>query len=248
MKKIVFVVIIAITLSGCKEKTTKHEKKENNYPENLSKVFDKHGGLDTWNELKQLSFEKGNETHTIDLNSRKSLITSENYSIGFDGRKAWLQQKDSISLKENKDFYYNLYFYFYAMPFVLADTGIIYEETKPLVFEGASYPGIKISYKANIGSSPDDNYYVYYNPKTFQMEWLQYSVTFFSKKASSKVNTIRYNDWIDVDGFLLPNSLTWYKKYENGTISEPARSTTVFTDQKVSTKKLDETIFYKPKE
>ncbi len=248
MKKIVFVLIAVITVVSCKEKTIKSEIKDNKYPESLSKMFEKHGGLEEWNALKQLSFNKGNEMHIVDLNSRKSLITTEDYSLGFDGAASWLQQKDSMSFKGNKDFYYNLFFYFYAMPFVLADNGIVYEKSRPLVFEGITYPGIKISYKANIGSSPDDTYYIYYNSESYQMEWLQYSVTFFSKKASSKLNTIRYNDWIDVDGFLLPNSLTWYKKDEHGVILEPARSATIFTNQKVSTKKLDEKIFYKPKE
>lgn len=248
MKKIAFVVITTITLLACKEKSTKQEKEASNYPVSLSKVFDKHGGLDAWNEQQQISFKKGSEMHTIDLHSRKSIITTDNYSLGFDGKNVWLTEKDTLSFKGNKDFYYNLYFYFYAMPFVLADNGIVYEESKPLLFEGKTYPGIKVSYKANIGSSPDDNYYLYYNPETFQMEWLQYSVTFFSKKASSKVNTIRYNDWTDVNGFLLPNSLTWYKKDEKGNISEPARSATIFTNQKVSTQKLDDSIFYKSKE
>ena len=134
------------------------------------------------------------------------------------------------------------------MPFVLADNGIVYEESKSLVFEGVTYPGIKISYNADIGSSPDDNYYVYYNPKTFQMEWLQYSVTFFRKKPTSKVNTIRYNDWVDINGFLLPNTLTWYKKDSKGNVSEPARSATVFTNPKLSKVKLDDKMFYEPKE
>jgi hypothetical protein len=248
MKKILLLLVAIITISACKENTQARKMNENKFPKKLSKVFDAHGGIDKWKELHQLTFERGNEKHTVDLHSRKSLITSENYKLGFDGENVWLKQKDSMSFKGNKDFYYNLYFYFYAMPFVLADDGIVYEESKPLVFEGKTYPGIKISYNANIGSSPDDNYYVYYNPETFQMEWLQYSVTFFSKKTTMKVNTIRYNDWIDVNGFLLPNSLTWYKKDENGNVSEPARSATVFTNQKVSTMKLDENIFYKPKE
>ena len=249
MKKILLLTLTVFILLACKEKSSSSKiKAESKFPNQLSKIFDAHGGIDKWKELHQLAFERGNEKHTIDLHSRKSLITSENYKLGFDGKNVWLEQKDSMSFKGNKDFYYNLYFYFYAMPFVLADDGIVYEESKPLVFEGETYPGIKISYNANIGSSPDDNYYVYFNPKTFQMEWLQYSVTFFSKKTSLKVNTIRYNDWIDVNGFLLPNSLTWYKKDEHGNISEPARSATVFTNQKVSTTKIDEKIFYKLKE
>ena len=248
MKKILLIVVAVLTISACKEHENTTKTIKNKFPEHLSKVLEKHGGLLEWKELQQLSFEKGGETHVTDLQSRKSVISSESYTLGFNGSNVWLQQKDSTSFKGNKDFYYNLYFYFYAMPFVLADNGIIYEEATPLVFDGVSYPGIKISYKANVGSSPDDNYYVYYNSKTFQMEWLQYSVTFFSKKTSTKVNTIRYNDWVHVDGFLLPNSLTWYKKDAEGNISEPARSPTVFTNPQVSKVKLDAKMFYESKE
>lgn len=248
MKKIILLSFTILTLNACKEETKQVKTINSNIPLAITKVLDKHGGLNNWKALRQLSFSKEDETHITDLHSRKSLITSKNYNLGFDGANTWLYQKDSIAFKGNKDFYYNLFFYFYAMPFVLADNGIIYQESKPLHFENKVYPGFKISFKANIGTSPDDNYYIYYNPKTFQMEWLQYSVTFFSKKPTTKVNTIRYNDWIDVNGFLLPNSLTWYKKDENGNVSEPARSPTIFTNQNVSTKILDENIFYKPKE
>ena len=248
MKKVTLLFIVLITLVACKENYSKKDAKKENFPEQLSKVFDKHGGIDNWKELNQLTFEKGNEHHSIDLKSRKSLIRSENYRLGFDGTNAWIQQKDATSFKGNKDFYYNLFFYFYAMPFVLADDGIMYEETKPLEFEEKSYPGFKISFASNKGTSPDDNYYVYYNSKTYQMEWLQYSVTFFSKKPTTKVNTIRYNDWINVDGFLLPNSITWYKKNKEGNLSEPSRPATVFTNPQVSKTKLDDKMFYVNKE
>ena len=248
MKKIVLLILTVITLISCKEKLTKSGNIKINYPENLSKIFDKHGGLDKWAELKLLSFKKGKEEYIVDLHSRKSIIKADNYSIGFNGKNAWLTQKDSLSFRGNKDFYYNLYFYFYAMPFVLADNGIIYEESKPLIFEGKSYPGIKISYKENIGTSPDDNYFLYYNPDTFQMEWLKYSVTFFSKKVSATVHTIRYNDWIDIDGFLLPNSLTWYNNDENGNLTVPDGDPIKFTEQTVSKQKISESIFYHPTE
>lgn len=248
MKKIILLLIPIIVLTACKNEGSNKRTKESKFPIAISNIFDKHGGIDKWNELNQLSFIKGNETHTIDLHSRKSLITSENYSLGFDGMNAWLQQKDSASFKGNKDFYYNLFFYFYAMPFVLADDGIVYETAKPLEFENEKYPGYKISFNANKGTSPDDNYYLYYNPKTFQMEWLQYSVTFFSKKPTTKVNTIRYNDWVNVDGFLLPNSITWYKKDVDGNISEPSRPATVFENPQVSKVKLNDKIFYANKE
>ena len=242
MKKIILLSIAIFSLNACKE-ANQVKTIKSNIPLAITKVLDKHGGLNNWRALRQLSFTKGNEVHTIDLHSRKSLITAENYTIGNNGKDVWLQQKDSTSFRGNKDFYHNLFFYFYAMPFVLADNGINYQESKPLHFENNVYPGFKISFKANIGTSPDDNYYIYYNPKTFQMEWLQYSVTYFSKKPTTKVNTIRYNDWKNVDGFLLPNSITWYKKDSEGKISEPSRLPVFFTNPKVSKVKLDDNIF-----
>ena len=82
--------------------------------------------------------------------------------MGFDGNSTWLDQ-DSTYFKGNVDFYYNLYFYFYAMPFVLGDNGILLEDAKSISFQNKDYKGIKVSYEANVGSSPDDNYILYYD-------------------------------------------------------------------------------------
>ena len=186
--------------------------------------------------------------HTVDLHSRKSVINTPKYSLGYDGKEAWLAQEDSTAFKGNKDFYYNLYFYFYAMPFVLADEGIVYEKAVPIKFEGIEYPGFKISYKANVGSSPDDNYFVYYNAETYQMEWLGYTVTYFSEKPTEKSNLIRYNDWEKTTGFVLPKSITWYKKDEQGQPTEPASPATEFTYPLVSQGALSDAFFDKPTE
>ncbi|MDC1162154.1 hypothetical protein OAT18_01800 [Tenacibaculum sp.] len=245
MNKIRLLVIAATLVISCKQK----EKKEDiykGYPKSLAKVLEKHGGLKGWRKAKVLSFKKGEEVHTTNLHSRKTLIQAPNYTIGFDGRKTWLQQNDSTAFKGNKEFYYNLYFYFYAMPFVLADDGIIYEETTPVVFEGITYPGFKVSYNSEVGVSPDDNYFVYYNSKTFQMEWLGYTVTYFSKKPSMKSNIIRYNDWIDVNGFLLPKSITWYKKNEDGQPLEAAKGPVNFKEGLLSQVPLAENFYNNP--
>ncbi|MFL0113203.1 DUF6503 family protein [Tenacibaculum maritimum] len=254
MKKItVFIIVAMIGFASCAKKEKATAKKEQQateanvykgYPEALVKVFKKHGGLATWKQKKVLSFRKGDEEHTTDLYSRKALIAGTDYTIGFDGKKPWVQQKDTASFKGNADFYYNLYFYFYAMPFILADDGIVYEEAAPITFEGVSYPGIKISYNSGVGVSPEDNYYLYYNPKTYQMEWLGYTVTFFSKKASNTVKLIKYGAWTEVDGVLLPKSMTWYKRDENGAPLEPAKEPTVFEEITLSKTALTDD-FYK---
>ncbi|MEE9408495.1 MAG: DUF6503 family protein [Polaribacter sp.] len=220
--------------------------KKENFPEELGRIFEKHGGINIWRKAQILSFNKGEEVHTVDLQSRKSVINTPKFSLGFDGKEVWLDEDKEGVYKGNPTFYYNLYFYFYAMPFVLADDGITYSKEHDLVFEGVSYPGYKISYASDKGASPDDNYIVYYNPKTYQMEWLAYTVTFRSKSNSDKYNLIKYNKWENVNGLVLPKEITWYKKDENGVPTEPAKPATEFTLPLVSQAKLADSFFEKP--
>ena len=240
MQKNVLLVFLFFLIISCGK-----EIKKENFPKELSKVFEKHGGIKAWRNAKVLSFNKGEEAHTSDLETRKIVINSPKYSLGFNGKEIWLDQ-DSTYFKGNKDFYYNLYFYFYAMPFVLADDGIIYEKTEDLKFEGVNYPGYKISYKANVGTSSDDNYIIYYHPETYRMEWLAYTVTFKSKKPSDTYKIIRYNSWEDVNGLILSKVITWYKKDENGMPKEPTKPSTEFTFPLISQGTLADSFFEKP--
>jgi hypothetical protein len=252
MKKIILALII-ITVFSCKneaskkiEQSEKIEVSNKNIPKDLINVFGKHGGLETWKKTKTLSFNLGDEVHTSDLQSRKIVINSPTYNLGFNGKETWLAKEDGVDFKKNPDFYYNLFFYFYAMPFVLADDGITYQKVDDLQFEGKNYPGYKISYNPDKGTSPDDNYFIYYNPTTYQMEWLGYTVTFKSKKPSNTVKLIRYKTWENVNGLILPKAITWYKKDKNGSPIEPARKPTQFTFPLLSKEKLADTFFEKP--
>ena len=253
MKKHTLLIIFSIVIISCVNKSKKGleivtivEVEKEVFPTELGKVFDKHGGINSWRKAQTLSFNKGEEVHTTDLHSRKTVINTPKYSLGFDGEAIWLDEVEKGTYKGNPTFYYNLYFYFYAMPFVFADTGIIYKKVDDLVFEGSKYPGYKISYKANIGSSPDDNYKVYYNPKTYQMEWLAYTVTFTDKESNNDYHLIKYNKWEDVDGFLLPKEITWYKMDEKGMPTKPERPATEFTLPLIRQGKLADSFFEKP--
>jgi hypothetical protein len=46
------------------------------------------------------------------------------------------------------------------------------------------------------------------------MEWLGYTVTYFSKEKGKEFHFIKYSDWQDVNGLLLPKTLSWYN-YKN---------------------------------
>ena len=216
------------------------------YPEDLQKVFAHHGGLDAWNKMKAMSYEivreGGNEKQIIDLKDRRERIEASSYKTGYDGKEFWLEA--DTSYKGNPVFYHNLMFYFYAMPFVLADDGIIYSEADTLFFEEKKYPGIKISYDAGVGVSPEDEYFIHYDPDTYEMAWLGYTVTYFSGEKSQDIHWIRYNDWKKFNGLLLPNSLSWYK-YENGLPTE-LRSVREFAGVTVSEEAFTDEVFAKP--
>ena len=259
MKLTTLVLTILIVFTSCKDSKTPatisgvDDQHENNellaeYPENISKIFDAHGGLDQWHDMQTLKFtmqkENGAEVTSTDLKNRKSLIEMPNHTIGFDGSDVWLHKKEGTEYQGKPKFYYNLMFYFYAMPFVLADDGIIYEDIAPLEFEGKSYPGIKISYESGVGESPEDEYILYYDSDSNYMAWLGYTVTYFTKEKGKEFHFIKYSDWQDVNGLQLPKTLTWYN-YENNKPTTKQRDLE-FSDVQLSKEKMDASIFEKP--
>ncbi|TJY36285.1 DUF6503 family protein [Pontimicrobium aquaticum] len=255
MKKTLFITLVFIAFVSCKQnpkienyKATELNVTTSIYPESIAKVFDAHGGIDTWNAMEGMYYEiekpNTNDTYDIALKSRKSLITSEHHLLGFDGEYVWLKNLDTVAYKSNPKFFYNLMFYFYAMPFVLGDDGINYAEVEPIEFEGVSYPGLLISYESGVGESPDDEYILYYHPETYKMEWLAYTVTYFSKEKAKKFSLIRYTNWEDVNGLVLPTVLQWHH-YENGNIGD-VRNEVKFVNAKLMEDLPNEDMFEVP--
>jgi len=263
MKKIPLFLLAIGVLFSCKE-TSKAEKEEvvvenkveetvpdrsANFPKDIAAVFEAHGGIQTFDTQNTLIFElsnpEGNEKHTTDLKTRHARIETDKFALGFDGKEAWIEQ-DSTYFKGNPRFYHNLMFYFYAMPFVLGDDGISYEKVDDLKVENKTFPGYKVSYGDGIGDSPKDNYFIYYDPQSYQMKYLGYTVTFFSKESSEKVSLIEYADWNHVNGLLLPKTLKW-RTYENGKVGE-VKSERIFVNPSTSKEKLDASVFSKPKQ
>lgn len=260
MKKILFSLLAATLLIACKnepkqsteteqETTAVQEIDLSAYPAALQEVFAAHGGLGTWNEMQSLTFtmpnDAGDEVHTTDLKSRDILIETDNYQIGAENSKVWLAQDSTYYPKERARFYHNLMFYFYAMPFILADDGIIYSEAPALEKDGVTYPGIKIGYESNVGDSPDDEYVLYYHPETKKMEWLSYTVTYGKDSKSTNFKFIKYNKWQEVDGVMLPEELTWYNA-EGGSPTTARGAPRVFTRVDMDSADMGTSFYSKP--
>ena len=245
MKKLSLLALLSVILLTACQQNDSEKVDSANYPEALQKIFTKHGGIEHWNEMNALTFEivkeKGNEKHQIDLQNRRDRVEGSNFVLGNDGTNIWVDA--DTSYEGNAAFYHNLMFYFYAMPFVLADDGIVYTEADTLHFEGKSYPGIHVAFENGVGQVSTDEYIIHYDPETYQMAWLSYTVTFKTKMKSEKFGWIRYDDWQSVNGFALPNSMTWYS-VENDSLTEP-RGTREFTNVIVGKESLSDDVFAK---
>ena len=152
--------ISIILLISCKNVETSQNGQADQkiLPDKLERILNHHGDLSQWKKMASMSYElvkdAGNEFQRIDLYNRKEVIEASNYKTGYDGDKIWLAS--DTTYKSNPTFYHNLMFYFIAMPFVLADDGIIISESSPLEIGDMKYPGLKISYEDEVGISPEE--------------------------------------------------------------------------------------------
>ena len=78
------------------------------------------------------------------------------------------------------------------------------------------------------------------------MEWLAYTVTFTAKESNNDYHLIKYSKWEDVDGFLLPKEITWYKIDEKGMPTTSQGPATIFTLPLISESQLSDSFFEKP--
>jgi len=181
----------------------------------LQPTFDAHGGLDNWKSFKGLAFslinDRGETQDTqqiiTDLEKRFERITSTESIIGYDGKEYWKTILDTSANRTNPEFVINLQFYFFAMPFVLADPGVYLESLGKKKIGQESYDVVKATFGDSIGVAPKDQYLLYLDENTQRLEALLYSVTYFNPDNAEKYGALVYTDWQEIDGMLLPKTV-----------------------------------------
>ena len=249
MKNIILVLLF-ISVGSC-QPTSNEDNKETediqavgaHHSKSIQNVFEAHGGFEAWSNQRQLTFERGGEKHVVELQSRKVRIEAADWTIGSDGSDVWISPLEN-SYKGDPRFFHNLYFYFFSMPFVVGDPGVFYEELEDREILGVNYGAVQISYDAGVGDSPKDNYIVYYDKVTNKMAWLMYTVTFRSQESSENFSLIKYEDWKDISGVVLPSKLVWYV-YKDGVVGAPRREV-IFENITLSTGIPENALFVIP--
>ena len=228
MKKLLLLIpaLLFMACGSASEKTSMDENAEvvvidAHQSASIKKVLTAHGGFSNWRSMQQLSFDMGDQKHLISLSNRNVLVKGADWQMGNDGGNVWISPVEN-SYKGDPRFYNNLYFYFFAMPFVLGDEGIIYEDLPDRNIKGVDYHVVKIAYQDGIGDSSKDNYLLFYDKETNEMAWLMYTVTFRSQAVSERFNLIKYEGWENHEGVVLPSKLVWYE-FKDDIVGNPRR-------------------------
>lgn len=214
----------------------------------LASGIEAHGGHAQWDGFALLTYElvrgESSEHHTIDLRTRRTVQKAENHAMGYDGEAVWVSP-DADAFSGNPHFYNGLYFYFFAMPFVLGDPGVISEALGQRRIDGVSYDVVGISYEADVGASPNDTYLAHFDPATGQLRMLLYTVTFNDGEPNTNYNVIRYDVWQEVSGLTVPAEVTFHRwNKETQTLGEK-RGEATFTNVQFEPT-MDASIFERP--
>lgn len=257
MKKMILAFCAIAVLSACKNEPKKTVEETvaiietipvKEYPAAIAGIFKAHGSIAKWNSMHNLCFTMDSngseEVHTVDLKNRNEKIEHKDWSIGSYADQSWVLENESGAYKGNAIFYKNLMFYFYAMPFVVGDDGVVYTEMEKTELAGVMYNAVKISYNEGVGYSSTDEYIIYSDPATNQMMWLAYTVTGNSGKKSDRWSYIKYAEWQEVNGLQLPKKLTWFTVEENKPVAE--RSSRIFNKVTITKTVLDDSVFLVP--
>lgn len=194
----------------------------------------------------QLTNNGNTETHIIDLQNRKDLVKGDTYTIGHDGEQVWVSPNKAAYPGKSALFYHNLYFYFFSIPFVLADPGVHHEQLPDTELQGENFKTIGITFGEGVGAAPKDQYRLLINRETNRVEWLLYTVTFFDGKPSDKFNALKYEEYQEQEGLVFPRKLTGYK-YENSQVGDVRYSVTI-SNMQLKEERPDQQQFIRPEQ
>lgn len=199
----------------------------------LMKCIDAHGGLKQWQKFAGLEYNLTTGDKTIyqltDLYTRHAYHRFPDFTLGYDGKTGWATADFDKIPGKSPLFYHNLDFYFFGLPFLLADPGTVHEYLGRQTVSGREYEVVRVGYQSGVGLVSDDVYILYMDAATYQMEILRYSVTYFNRANADKFSAKVYSGWKWVQGLLVPGKME-NMNWTDGNLGESKGSFRTFSD------------------
>lgn len=224
----------------------------------LDAAFQAHGGRAKWQSYSGVQFDqtwtsaKGvkKDHQLFDLHSREGLITSDAYSLGSSHGEVWVKPGLDALGGTPPRFYMWTPFYFFGMPFVVADPGAVQESLGKKMFQGHEFEAVKVTFKKGTGDSSDDFYIAYVDPKSGQLKLVSYVVTFAALRKDKPIDQLEphallFEEWQDAGGLRVPKRATFYN-WKNENIEGEPLGVMEFSNVNFSEKAPDPAKFAKP--
>ena len=247
MKKFSFFLIVLLILS-CKQNNTEEKipVEPNNgigngatpppvltFSENIEEAHNKVAFMSEEAISFDINLNFGGSTRldgkvSMTTNSSKVRVDkADGTSIIYDGNEVYISPKSAK--KDGARFDIFTWQYFFAMPFKLTDPGTVWEDQGTKSLDSINYNTAKLSFKTNVGDSPDDWYVVYQDPETSRLKAAAYIVTFgqAQEKAEEDPHAIVYSDYKMINDVALATKWSFHNWNEKDGFGEKLGEATI---------------------
>lgn len=245
LKNILIILLCSVVVSSCKSEQAK-DKKEDKTPDkveqtkadSLVSAIEKAHGKSVFDKKELVQFDlnlffggKSRFEGTILMTPDGSLIKMQDSStvMIWDGKKAFIVPDSADDAGAR--FALFTWSYFFAAPYKLSDEGTKHEYLGEQPLGDMTFLANKLTFKENVGDSPDDWYILYKDKNSDLLAAMAYIVTYggtSKSEAEEDPHLITYEAYSEIEGIPFAtqwNFWTWNKKGEmkkllgNATIS-----------------------------
>ena len=230
----------------------------------LDSILARHGGLARWRGFGRVEYDlrwdagtrKLADHQSVDLGSRRTLVAAADgtYRVGSDGREVWITP-NAAALAGGKmppRFYVGTPFYFFGIPFVLADPGAKSEAQARKTFDGKECDVTRVTFAPGTGDTPEDYYLLYADANTHEVRLVAYIVTYPALRGGKTLEELEphalvYDEWQDADGLrVLKRGRFFNWNAKEAKVEGEPRGTIEFTGVRFATGPLPDSLFAKP--
>jgi hypothetical protein len=165
---------------------------------------------------------------TLSTDSKNGLIQNADGSkIYFNGDKVFY---DTAQIKDNSNLRFKAYTwsYFFLLPFKLNDEGTVWQDYENKNLNGKEFLVEELTFKSEIGDTPDDWYIVYADTASHLLQLAAYIVTDNKtiEEAEKDPHAIEYYNYVELEGVSFATKWAFWEWRKNiGTIKQLGEGT-----------------------
>ncbi len=191
-------------------------------------MIEAHGGLERWRSAPTVSFDITSEPDGKDFRvmveqgarrayhdyRRSAAHPAKEAWISWDGKQAWsenyLDPTSTRIARGSPRIVALLNYYFFNLPWVAADPGVILSAPGTGRFweDPTEYITVKMTFEPDVGDSPNDIFVLYIDPTSYRLRATEYNFTYSGVRGPPRIAI--YEEFTTVDGLTVPTVISIY--------------------------------------